>query len=42
MVAAVATARDHAIDERLAAIPPAERAAFHATLFSVVRPYDRA
>jgi len=38
VVEAVAVARDHAIDERLAAIPPAERAAFHATLFSIVRP----
>jgi MarR family transcriptional regulator, transcriptional regulator for hemolysin len=38
VVAAVAVARDHAIGERLAAIPPAERAAFHATLFSIVRP----
>jgi len=38
VVEAVAVARDHAIDERLAAIPPAQRAAFHATLFSIVRP----
>ncbi|MGH3167540.1 MAG: MarR family winged helix-turn-helix transcriptional regulator [Trebonia sp.] len=38
IVAAVAVARDHAIDERLAAIPEAERAAFHATLSSIVRP----
>ncbi len=38
VVEAVAVARDHAIDERLAAISPAQRAAFHATLFSIVRP----
>jgi DNA-binding MarR family transcriptional regulator len=40
IVAAVAVARDHAIDERLAVIPPADRAAFHATLFNIVRPAD--
>ena len=37
-VRTVAIARDNAINERLAAIPPDERAAFHATLFSIVRP----
>jgi MarR family transcriptional regulator, transcriptional regulator for hemolysin len=34
----VAIAREAAINERLAAIPPTERAAFHATLFSIVSP----
>jgi DNA-binding MarR family transcriptional regulator len=38
VVKSVAIARDNAINERLAAIPPSERAAFHATLFSIVRP----
>jgi MarR family transcriptional regulator, transcriptional regulator for hemolysin len=38
VVGTVAIARDNAINERLAAIPPDERAAFHATLFSIVRP----
>lgn len=32
----VAIARDAAINERLAAIPPSERANFHATLWSIV------
>jgi DNA-binding MarR family transcriptional regulator len=35
---AVAVARDRAVNERLAAIPVAERAAFHATLFNIVQP----
>ena len=32
----VAIARDAAINDRLAAIPPSQRAAFHATLWSIV------
>jgi DNA-binding MarR family transcriptional regulator len=32
----VAIARDAAINDRLAAIPPAERASFHATLWTIV------
>ena len=32
----VAIARDEAINDRLAAIPPAERASFHATLWRIV------
>ena len=32
----VAIARDAAINDRLAAIPPSERASFHATLWSIV------
>jgi hypothetical protein len=32
----VAIARDAAINDRLAAIPPAQRASFHATLWSIV------
>jgi MarR family transcriptional regulator, transcriptional regulator for hemolysin len=32
----VAVARDAAINDRLAAIPPAERASFHATLWRIV------
>jgi DNA-binding MarR family transcriptional regulator len=36
MVKKVAIARDAAINERLAAIPPAERANFHATLWTIV------
>jgi DNA-binding MarR family transcriptional regulator len=42
IVKTVAIARDLAINERLGAIPPAERAAFHATLFSIVRPATEA
>jgi DNA-binding MarR family transcriptional regulator len=41
VVKKVATARDAAINDRLAAIPPSERAAFHATLFSIVGPAAR-
>jgi MarR family transcriptional regulator, transcriptional regulator for hemolysin len=36
MVSKVAIARDAAINERLAAIPPADRATFHAVLWSIV------
>jgi DNA-binding MarR family transcriptional regulator len=36
VVKRVAVARDAAINDRLAAIPPAERASFHATLWSIV------
>jgi len=36
MVKTVAIARDAAIDDRLAAIPPAQRASFHAMLWSIV------
>jgi DNA-binding MarR family transcriptional regulator len=36
VVKKVAIARDAAINDRLAAIPPSERAAFHATLWSIV------
>ncbi len=36
VVKKVAIARDAAINDRLAAIPPAERASFHATLWSIV------
>jgi hypothetical protein len=36
IVKKVAIARDAAISERLAAIPPSQRVAFHATLFSIV------
>ncbi len=36
VVKEVAIARDAAINERLAAIPPAERASFHATLWRIV------
>jgi MarR family transcriptional regulator, transcriptional regulator for hemolysin len=38
VVKKVAIAREVAISERLAAIPPSERAAFHATLFRIVGP----
>lgn len=40
VVKKVAIARDAAINDRLAAIPPSERAAFHATLFSIVGPRE--
>ena len=36
VVKQVAIARDAAINDRLAAIPPAERASFHATLWKIV------
>jgi MarR family transcriptional regulator, transcriptional regulator for hemolysin len=36
IVGQVAIARDAAINDRLAAIPPAERASFHATLWRIV------
>jgi DNA-binding MarR family transcriptional regulator len=36
VVKKVAIARDTAINDRLAAIPPSERAIFHATLWSIV------
>jgi hypothetical protein len=36
VVKKVAIARDAAINDRLAAIPPSERAIFHATLWSIV------
>ncbi len=36
VVTKVAIARDAAINDRLAAIPPSERASFHATLWSIV------
>jgi MarR family transcriptional regulator, transcriptional regulator for hemolysin len=36
VVKEVAIARDAAINDRLAAIPPAERASFHATLWRIV------
>ena len=36
MVKTVAIARDAAINDRLAAIPPSQRASFHATLWSIV------
>jgi MarR family transcriptional regulator, transcriptional regulator for hemolysin len=36
VVKKVAIARDAAINDRLAAIPPAERASFHATLWTIV------
>jgi DNA-binding MarR family transcriptional regulator len=36
IVKEVAIARDAAINDRLAAIPPAERASFHATLWKIV------
>jgi MarR family transcriptional regulator, transcriptional regulator for hemolysin len=36
IVKKVAIARDTAINDRLAAIPPAQRASFHATLWSIV------
>ena len=36
VVSDVAVARDAAINDRLAAIPPAERASFHATLWRIV------
>ena len=36
VVQEVAIARDAAINDRLAAIPPAERASFHATLWRIV------
>jgi DNA-binding MarR family transcriptional regulator len=36
MVKTVAIARDAAINDRLAAIPPAQRAGFHAMLWSIV------
>lgn len=36
VVKEVAIARDAAINDRLAAIPPAERASFHATLWKIV------
>src|SRR5580700_7831171 len=36
VVKEVAVARDAAINDRLAAIPPAERASFHATLWRIV------
>jgi hypothetical protein len=36
MVSKVAMARDAVIDHRLAAIPPADRATFHAVLWSIV------
>ena len=36
IVKQVAIARDSAINERLAAIPPSERASFHATLWRIV------
>ncbi len=36
VVKKVAIARDAAINDRLAAIPPSERARFHATLWSIV------
>jgi DNA-binding MarR family transcriptional regulator len=38
IVKKVAIAREAAINERLAALPPSQRAAFHATLFSIVGP----
>lgn len=40
VVKKVAIARDAAINDRLGAIPPSERAAFHATLFSIVGATD--
>jgi len=36
IVTKVAIARDTAINDRLAAIPPSERASFHATLWNIV------
>ena len=36
IVKKVAVARDAAINDRLAAIPPSERASFHATLWNIV------
>jgi hypothetical protein len=36
VVGKVAIARDAAINERLAAIPPADRAIFHSVLWSIV------
>lgn len=36
VVKKVAIARDAAINDRLAAMPPAERASFHATLWTIV------
>jgi MarR family transcriptional regulator, transcriptional regulator for hemolysin len=36
MVSKVAMARDAVIDDRLAAIPPSDRATFHAVLWSIV------
>ena len=37
VVAEVAAAREAALDDRLAAIPPSERAEFHATLWRIVQ-----
>jgi hypothetical protein len=36
IVRQVAIARDAAVNDRLAAIPPSERASFHATLWRIV------
>jgi hypothetical protein len=39
-VKTVAIARDAAINDRLAAIPPSQRASFHAMLWSIVESSD--